>query len=195
MEIFLLIVRSLMILLGSVMLIAFLLFQLWQRIPSEGIKFKVQDWIGLGAVGLVFALGTNSYWGLCAAVPMLLAKVLSQMLIQKNRVRGSGRWIEVQWTKMTPRGFQIPQQLSKELQKLPTDQHVLIPRQVGIWAVKYFLKSVKKNAGKGPVPMKAGQQAQAFEMVERLGSNIIKLEPGKTEQLALPFGVLKVTRL
>jgi len=195
MEIFLLIVRSLMILLGSVMLIAFMLFQLWQRVPSEGIKFKVQDWIGLGAVGLVFALGTNSYWGLCAAVPMLLAKVLSQLIIQKNRVRGSGRWIEVQWTKMTPRGFQIPQQLSKELQKLPTDQHVLIPRQVGIWAVKYFLKSVKKNAGKGPVPMKAGQQAQAFEMVERLGSKIIKLEPGKTEQLALPFGVLKVTRL
>jgi hypothetical protein len=66
---------------------------------------------------------------------------------------------------------------------------------VGLWAVKYFLKSVRKNASKGPVPMKAAQQEQAFEMVERLGNNIIKLEKGKTEQLALPFGVLKVTRL
>lgn len=195
MEIFLLIVRSLMILLGSLMLVTFLLFQLWQRVPSEGIKFKAQDWITFGAIALVFALGTNSYWGLLVVAPMLLGKLLSQLLIQKNRVRGSGRWIEVQWTKMTPRGFQIPQQLSKELQKLPGDQHVLIPRQVGIWAVKYFLKSVKKNASKGPVPMKAGQQAQAFEMVERLSSNIIKLEKGKTEQVALPFGVLKVTRL
>jgi hypothetical protein len=195
MEIFLLIVRSLMLVLGSLMLVVFMLFQLWQRVPSQGIKFRAQDGITLGAVALIFALGTNSYWGLAAVVPMLLGKLLSQLLIQKNRVRGSGRWIEVQWTKMTPRGFQIPQQLGKELQKLPGDQHVLLPRQVGIWAVKYFLKSVKKNAGKGPVPMRAGQQAQAFEMVERLGSNIIKLEKGKTEQVALPFGVLKVTRL
>ncbi|MEN9810469.1 MAG: hypothetical protein RLZZ488_2036 [Pseudomonadota bacterium] len=195
MEIFLLIVRSLMLVLGSLMLVVFMLFQLWQRVPSQGIKFRAQDGITLGAVALIFALGTNSYWGLAAVLPMLLGKLLSQLMIQKNRVRGSGRWIEVQWTKMTPRGFQIPQQLGKELQKLPGDQHVLLPRQVGIWAVKYFLKSVKKNAGKGPVPMRAGQQAQAFEMVERLGSNIIKLEKGKTEQVALPFGVLKVTRL
>lgn len=195
MDIFLLIVRSLMLVLGSLMLVVFMLFQLWQRVPSQGIKFRAQDGITLGAVALIFALGTNSYWGLAAVLPMLLGKLLSQLMIQKNRVRGSGRWIEVQWTKMTPRGFQIPQQLGKELQKLPGDQHVLLPRQVGIWAVKYFLKSVKKNAGKGPVPMRAGQQAQAFEMVERLGSNIIKLEKGKTEQVALPFGVLKVTRL
>ncbi|MEN9826042.1 MAG: hypothetical protein RI953_1787 [Pseudomonadota bacterium] len=195
MEIFLVILRSLMVLAGALMLITFLLFQLWQRIPTEGIKFKAQDFITLGAVGLIFALGTNSYWGLLVIGPMLLGKVLSQAMIQKNKVRGSGRWIEVQWTKMTPRGFQIPQQLSKELQRLPGDQHLLLPRQVGIWAVKYFLKSVKKNANKGPVPMKTGQQAQAFEMVERLGGNIIRLEKGKTEQVALPFGVLKVTRL
>lgn len=195
MEIFLMIVRGLMMFVGGLMFTVFLLFQLWQRVPSEGIKFKAQDLITFGAVGLIFALGTNSYWGLLAIVPMLLAKLLSQVLIQKNKVRGSGRWIEVQWTKMTPRGFQIPQQLSKELQKLPGDQHVLLPRQVGIWAVKYFLKSVKKNSSKGPVPMKASQQAQAFEMVEKLGTNIIRLEKGKTEQVALPFGVLKVTRL
>jgi hypothetical protein len=195
MDIFLLIIRSLMILVGSLMLITFLIFQLWQRIPSAGLSFKTQDIIAFCAIGLIFALGANSYFGLLVLVPMFLCKLLSQWMIQKNRVRGSGRWIEVQWTKMTPRGFQMPQQLTKELQRLPGDQHILLPRQIGVWAVKYFLRSVKKNAAKSPVPMKAGQQAQAFEMVERLGNNIIKLEKGKTEQVALPFGVLKVTRL
>lgn len=195
MEIFLLIVRCTMILVGSLFFLAFLAFQLWQRVPAEGIKFKAQDGVALAATTLIFALGTNSYWGLVVAIPMLVGKFLSQLLIQKNKVRGSGRWIEVQWTKMTPRGFQIPQQLSQELQRLPSDQHILLPRQIGLWAVKYFLKSVRKNASKSPVPIKPGQQAQAFEMVERLGTNIIKLEKGKTEQVALPFGVLKVTRL
>jgi hypothetical protein len=57
------------------------------------------------------------------------------------------------------------------------------------------MKSIRKNAGKAPVPMRANQQAQAFDMVEKMGLNIIKLEKGKTEQVSLPFGVLKVTRL
>jgi hypothetical protein len=57
------------------------------------------------------------------------------------------------------------------------------------------MKSLRKNASKAPVPMKAGQQQQAFEMVEKLGGSIIRLEKGKSEQLSLPFGVLKVTRL
>jgi hypothetical protein len=61
--------------------------------------------------------------------------------------------------------------------------------------VKYFLKSIRKNASKAPVPMRANQQAQAFDMVEKMGNNIMKLEKGKTEQVSLPFGVLKVTRL
>ncbi|NBO38174.1 hypothetical protein EBU99_06295 [bacterium] len=195
MEIFVLVIKSLLVIVASIMAIAFLIFQLWQRVPTLGIKFKVQDWVSFGVVALLFALGTNSYWGLLAALPMLLGKITSQFFIQKNKVRGSGRWMEVQWTKMTPRGFQIPQQLKSELQRLPGDQHILLPRQLGLWAVKYFLKTVRKNASKAPVPMKAGQQEQAFEMVERLGANIIKLEKGKTEQLALPFGVLKVTRL
>ncbi|MEY4065083.1 MAG: hypothetical protein RIR26_1291, partial [Pseudomonadota bacterium] len=80
-------------------------------------------------------------------------------------------------------------------QRLPGDQHILVPRHIGVWAVKYFMKSLRKNASKAPVPMKAGQQQQAFEMVEKLGGSIIRLEKGKSEQLSLPFGVLKVTRL
>lgn len=195
MEIFVLVLKVILGVLASLMALVFLAFQLWQRIPTEGIKFKTQDLISMGVVALLFALATNSYWGAIAFVPMLVAKFASQLFIQKNKVRGSGRWMEVQWTKMTPKGFQIPQQLKGELQKLPGDQHILLPRQVGIWAVKYFLKSVKKNASKGPVAMKPGQQQQAFEMVERLGNSILRLEKGKSEQVSLPFGVLKVTRL
>lgn len=195
MEIFVIVIKVLLAVLATLMALIFLAFQLWQRIPTEGVKFKAQDLVSMGVVALLFALATNSYWGLLAFAPMLLTKVASQFFIQKNKVRGSGRWIEVQWTKMTPRGFQIPEQLKSELKRLPGDQHILLPRRVGLWAVKYFLKSVRKNASKGPIPMKAGQQDQAFEMVERLGSNIIRLDKGKTEQVALPFGVLKVTRL
>jgi len=195
MEIFLIVIKVLLGVLATLLALVFLAFQLWQRIPSAGVSFKAQDFISMGLVALLFALATNSYWGALAFIPMLLVKFASQFFIQKNKVRGSGRWIEVQWTKMTPRGFQIPAQLQSELKGLPGDQHILLPRRIGLWAVKYFLKSVRKNASKGPVPMKAAQQEQAFEMVERLGSNIIKLEKGKTEQLALPFGVLKVTRL
>jgi hypothetical protein len=195
MEIFVLVIKVLLGVLACLMALIFLAFQLWQRIPTQGVQFKAQDLISMGAVALLFSLATNSYWGALAFLPMLLAKILSQILIQKNKVRGSGRWIEVQWTKMTPRGFQIPQQLQGELQRLPGDQHILLPRQIGVWAVKYFMKSVRKNSSKGPVAMKAGQQQQAFEMVERLGNNILRLEKGKTEQVSLPFGVLKVTRL
>lgn len=195
MEIFVLVLKSLLGILASLIALLFLAFQLWQRIPSQGIKIKAQDLVGMGVVATLFSLATNSYWGLTAVIPMLLAKVLSQFLIQKNKVRGSGRWMEVQWTKMTPRGFQIPTQLQTELQRLPGDQHILLPRRVSLWAVKYFLKSIRKNAGKAPVPMRANQQAQAFDMVEKIGNNIMRLEKGKTEQVSLPFGVLKVTRL
>ncbi len=195
MEIVALIFKSLLGVLAVLIAVLFLAFQLWQRIPSQGLKFKAQDLVGMGIVATLLSLSTNSYWGLAAAIPMLLAKVLSQLLIQKNKVRGSGRWMEVQWTKMTPRGFQIPTQLQSELQRLPGDQHILLPRRVSLWAVKYFLKSIRKNASKAPVPMRANQQAQAFDMVEKMGTNIMRLEKGKTEQVSLPFGVLKVTRL
>lgn len=195
MEIFLLVVKILLATVATLMGIVFLVFQLWQRIPAAGIKFKAQDYISFGAVSLLFALAMNSYWGLLACLPMVVAKLASQFFIQKNKVRGSGRWMEVQWTKMTPRGFQIPPQLKSELQRLPGDQHILVPRRIGVWAVKYFMKSLRKNASKAPVPMKAGQQQQAFDMVEKLGGSIIRLEQGKSEQLSLPFGVLKVTRL
>lgn len=195
MEIVALIFKSLLGVVATLIAVLFLAFQLWQRIPSQGVKFKAQDLVGMGIVATLFSLATNSYWGLAAALPMLLAKLLSQFFIQKNKVRGSGRWMEVQWTKMTPRGFQIPTQLQSELQRLPGDQHILLPRRVSLWAVKYFLKSIRKNANKAPVPMRAQQQAQAFDMVEKMGNNIMKLEKGKTEQVSLPFGVLKVTRL
>ena len=195
MEIVALIFKSLLGVVAVLIAILFLAFQLWQRIPSQGIKFKAQDLVGMGIVATLLSLATNSYWGLTAVAPMLFAKILSQFLIQKNKVRGSGRWMEVQWTKMTPRGFQIPTQLQAELQRLPGDQHILLPRRVSLWAVKYFLKSIRKNASKAPVPMRANQQAQAFDMVEKRGNNIMKLEKGKTEQVSLPFGVLKVTRL
>lgn len=46
--------------------------------------------------------------------PLLLAKVISHFSISKNRVIGSGRWMEVQWQRFTPRGFKMPQEAMRK---------------------------------------------------------------------------------
>ena len=194
MEIFLIALRSFLMVIGTLLILLYVIGNFWKKLPTERLKIKALDWAMWGVVAMLFAFGTNSYWGFAACVPMILARVALHLWIQKNRVRGSGRWMEVQWTKMTPRGFQMPKEAMSQIQKLPGDQHILVPRFASLMAVNFFSKNMRKNVDKVPVQMK-GQQDMAFGMVDKITTNIKRLELGKTEKIDLPFGMLKITRL
>ena len=194
MDIFYIILRSLMVAVALFMAVTYVIMQLWQKVPSLSFQLKPYDSITYGLVGFLCGVGFNNYWALLAFAPLLLIKFLSSKQLQKNKLRGSGRWMEVQWQKLTPKGFNIPKQMATELQRLPGDTHFIVPRIASLWAMKYFMKSMRKNSNKIPANMR-GQEAQAFEMIEKMAQNITRLDAGKTEQLSLPFGVLKVTRL
>ena len=194
MDIFYMVMRVLLVVIASSIAIIYAVLQLWQRIPSLAMQFKSSDFIIYSVVGFLFGVGTNTYWGLGAFVPLILIKFLSHKLIAKNKVRGSGRWMEVEWRKFTPRGFQLPKEALDQIQKIPGNTHVLVPRFVSLFAVKYLISMIRKNAGKVPAHMR-GQEDQAFSMIERMGANVRSLGTGKTEKMSLPFGELKITRL
>jgi hypothetical protein len=69
-----------------------------------------------------------------------------------------------------------------------------VPRMASLMAVNFFSKNMRKNMDKMPAQVK-GQQDLAFGMVDKISTNIKRLEAGKTEKIDLPFGILKVTRL
>lgn len=194
MEIFLLLLRVLLLTIGLLMALVYLALQLWQPIPGRGISLKGRDYFFLTTVAFLFGFGLQNEWGLVAFTPLLAARLASAYLVQKNKVRGKGRWMEIEWRKFTPRGFQLPAQMKNEIGRLPGDVHFLFPRFASLWAVKLFLRSMRKNASKVPQQYQA-QQGNAFEMIDRTVRNITRLDTGKTEQMSLPFGVLKVTRL
>jgi hypothetical protein len=197
MEIFLIAVRSLLMVFGTLLAVLYVLGNMWQKVPSERLKLKTLDVALFAVVACLFGFGLNSYWGLLAFLPMIGAKVLLHRHIEKKRLRGKGRWVEVHWQKMTPRGFQFPREMVAQIQKIPGDQHFILPRFAGLWAINYFIKSFRKNAGKMAVQMRAsgGQEGEALAQFEKMAANIKRLESGRTENLNFPFGVLKITRL
>lgn len=194
MDLFYLVVRILLLTLGSLLGVIYLLMQFWQKVPATKLKFKPYDYVTFALVAFLFGIGANNYWGLAAFVPLVLWKLVAGQFIQKSRLTGSGRWMEVQWMKLLPKGFNIPREMASELQKIPGDTHFIVPRFVSLWAVRYFVKAMRKNSGRMPTNMK-GQEAQAFHLVESMAGNISKLGAGKTESVSLPFGILKITRL
>lgn len=189
-----LIFKILLVTLGSVLGIVYLLAQMWQKVPSAGLKFRTYDYVMYGLIGFCFGVGLDRPEGLLAFVPLLLTKVFASLLIAKNRVAGKGRWVEVKWQKFTPRGFKLPSDVNSQLSRLPGDTHFIVPRFVSVLAVKVIMRSMKKNASKVPVQYKA-QQDQAFGMIEQTARNIMRLDKGLSEKLSLPFGELKITRL
>ncbi|MCA2960215.1 MAG: hypothetical protein IOD12_08180 [Silvanigrellales bacterium] len=195
MEIFFIAVRSFLMVIATLLALLYVLGNMWQKVPSERLKFKTLDYVLYGVVASLFAFGLNSYWGLLAVVPMLLAKLVLHAVIEKKRLRGKGSWIEVHWQKMTPRGFQLPREAMSQIQRLPGDQHFILPRFAGLWAVSYFQNAFRKNTAKMPVTMKAGHEADALAAIEKMIANVKRLESGRTENINLPFGVLKITRL
>jgi hypothetical protein len=193
-EIFLIALRSFLMLIGTLVGVLYVLGNMWKKLPELPLKFRMHDWVMYCVVAALFAFGTNSYWGLLAFAPLILAKMAFHFWIRKNRMRGSGRWMEIHWVKMTPRGFQMPREALGQIQKLPGDQHIMIPRIASLWAINFFSKNMRKNMDKMPVQMR-GQEDQAFGMIDKITNNIKRLDSGKTEKIDLPFGSLKITRL
>jgi hypothetical protein len=201
METFVLILRALFMTIGTVLAAIYFLSCLWQRVPQLKFQLKAYDWIAFILMSLIFGIGLNQYWGLLAFLPLLLWKVFTHFRFQKNNVRGKGRWMEVQWNRTTPRGFDLPKQMQSELARLPGNAHILLPRLAFVFALTQGMKVLKKNASKSMNAMQAmpanmrGRENEAFDMLAKTENNMKRLEPGKTEALTLPFGMLKVTRL
>lgn len=194
MEIFLMILRTLLLTIGSVLALIYFIMQFWQPVPASGVRLKGKDWFFYFVVSALFGFGLNNEWGLLAFVPLLLIHVIFQFFIQRNKVYGGGRWMEIEWRKLTPKGFKLPPEMRNELGRLPGDVHFLFPRFASLLAMRFVVRSVRKNASKMPQKYNA-KQGDAIGMVENVARNVAKLDSGKTEQLSLPFGVLKITRL
>jgi hypothetical protein len=198
MDTFLLILKSLFMTIGLILAIVYILSNFWQKVPQVKFKLKVYDWILYILTALIFGVGFNEYWFLLAFAPLLAWKIFAHFTFQKNKVRGKGRWAEINWLRITPRGYDIPKQMANELGKLPGNTHILIPRFALMFLLGQGMKILKKNASQAtsklPANMK-GKEHEAFDLLNKTENNIRRLEIGKTEALNLPFGVLKVTRL
>ncbi len=192
-----LIFRILFIVLGSLTALAYLLFMLFQKLPKNSFSISTVDYIVFCAVALIFGFGTNNYYGLLAFLPLLLIKVMCYFLLKPKILSGSGRWVEVNWKKLTPRGFDrnVPRQVMDEMSKMPKDTHFLIPRLYMLIAVKFINRKMSKDMKKLPAGFSASQQQMAVGQFTTLIDNIVNLPKGRTEKKDFPFGVLRVTRL
>lgn len=197
MDTLILVFRILFIVIGFLVVLIYLLFQLFQKLPKNKFKLGTTDYILLIVSALIFGFGTNSYYGLLAFLPLLIVKFLCQFILQPNRLKGSGRWVEVDWRKLTPRGFDrnVPKAMIDEMNKMPTDNHFIIPRIYMLIFIKFITKRMGKEMGNTPTGISQSQQQMAFGQFNSLIDSVVKLPPGKTEKKDFPFGVLKVTRL
>lgn len=200
MDTVILVFRILFIVIGSLTGIAYMLVQFYQKLPSSAFKLVTADYIVYSIVALIFGFGTNSYIGLAAFVPLLLMKFICKKMISPDRLRGSGFWMEIDWKKLTPRGYEgkVPKHILDEMNKMinstPKDTHFIIPRIYAMIAVRFMLRKMKKESNKMPKGFTAQQQNMGMEQFTGLAQNILKLEKGKSEKKDLNIGILKITR-
>jgi hypothetical protein len=194
MDIFLALVRGLLVSIALLLSLIYILVQLFQKVPNPPFQLKTYEYILLGVVGFMFALGFDSYYGLLGVVPLVLWKGMAHLQFKKSRLSGKGTWIEMEWRKLTPKGFALPKEMLNEMGKLPGDNHFIIPRFFTLLGLKLVHKNINKSMGKLPPHMK-GQEGAAVQMIEGMVLQIKTLDSGKSHTLNLPFGVLKVTRL
>jgi hypothetical protein len=198
MDTVILVFRILFIVIGSLMALIYILLQLFQKLPQNKIKLSTIDYIVVIVTTLVFGFGTNSYYGLLAFLPLLAIKFLCQFLLKPHKLKGSGRWVEVDWRKLTPRGFDrnVPKAILDEMNKMPKDNHFVVPRFYLLIFIKFLSKRMgKEMGGKKPAGVSQNQQQMAMGQFTAIIDSVVKLAPGKTEKKDFPFGVLKVTRL
>lgn len=200
METVIIVFRILFLVIGSLTGIIYTLVQLYQKLPTNTFKFSTADYIIYPLVSLIFGFGTNSYYGLAAFVPLLLIKLICNKYISPNKVQGSGSWMEIDWRKLSPKGYNrnVPQQVLDEMNKMinntPKDTHFIIPRIYAVLAVRFMLRKMKKESSNLPKTFTAQQQNLGMEQFTSLANNILKLEKGKSEKKDLNIGVLKITR-
>lgn len=197
MDTLILIFRIIFIVIGSLVALLYLLFQLFQKYPQLKFKLSTIDYVVLIMTSLIFGFGTNSYYGLLAFIPLFLVKILCRALVHPKKLKGSGKWVEVDWRKLTPRGFDrnVPREVLNEMNKMPNDNHFIIPRLYMLIFIKFISKRMGKEMGKVPKGVSQNQQQMAMGQFTSLIDSVVKLQPGKTEKRDFPFGVLKVTRL
>ena len=199
MDIVLLVFRVLFLVIGSLTALVYILFQFYQKLPKESFKIATADYIVYSVAALIYGFGTNTYYGLAAFVPLLLLKYLSFKTITPNKIGGSGFWMEIDWKKLTPKGFErnVPrhfqEEMNKAIQNTPKNTHFIIPRLYAILAVRFMLRKMKKenNLQKG---FTAQQQNMGMEQFTALAQNIMNLSAGKSEKKDLNIGILKITR-
>ena len=200
MDIVILVFRILFFVIGSLTAIVYLLLQFYQKVPKVTFKLATADYIVYSVISLIFGFGTNSYYGLAAFIPLLLIKYLSHKLISPGKLNGSGFWMEIDWKKLTPRGFEknVPKHILDEMNKMinstPKDTHFMIPRVYAVIAVHFMLRKMKKESSKMPKGLTAQQQNMGMEQFTGLAQSILNLAKGKSEKKDLNIGILKITR-
>jgi len=198
MSTFALVFQIIFLVVGSLASFVYVLIQLYQKLPKGAFQIKTSDYVVYTAVALIFGFGTNSYYGLLSFIPLLVIKFLCQKILTPHRLQGSGQWIEINWKRLSMRGFErhVPQHVLNEMNKIPKDAHFLIPRFFANIFIRLIMKRMENEMSKG-MPMNASknQQQMALGQFTSITESILKLEPGRTEKKDFPFGVLKVSRL
>jgi len=177
----------------------YLLFQFYQKVGKFSFSIATYDYIIFTVVALLFGFGTNNYWGLCAFVPLILVKFICKFSLNPKFLSGSGRWMEVDWRRLTPKGYDkfLPKSMLNEMNKMPKDAHFVIPK-VYFSIFIYFIRkkmlgeSAKKQGG---MNISAAQQNLAASQFSSIIDSFTKLNPGQSENKNFPFGILKVKRL
>ena len=194
---FVFIIKIVLVTLGSLLSLVYVLMQFYQKIPSAGLKLTTADYIILTIVALIFGFASNNYYGLLAFVPLLVIKYLCRLYISGKRLPATGRWVEICWRKLTPRGFgrDVPRQLLSEMNRMPKDMHFVIPRLYFRVGVYFFLKNVRKqNAKVSGVTLSQSKQKVANNKIEEIIDEFKGLKKGQSASQSFPFGVIKVTR-
>jgi len=202
--------KVLFIIIGALVAFAYTLFQFWQKVPSLPFSLGTKDIAFIVTLGLLCGLGFNSYWGLLAPFPFILWKYAALKRFQKKYLTGAGHWMEVEWKKMTPRGFNTAQvsALSSAMGQFPQTTHFLIPRPAALFVLNLLMKKFKSQTGRYQMgayvmdgsgrqqkPLSSTEMQQGTEYLEQTALNIRRLPKGQTTSLTLIFGVLKITRL
>lgn len=192
-----LILRITLLAFGTLVALFYLLFQMYRKVPAEVFSFSTADIVVYIVIAFIFGFGVNSYYGLAAFLPLLLFKYICLKAIQPNRVRGSGRWMQVEWKKFTPKGFErnVPKTVLAEMNKMPQSTHFIIPRLYMNIFLSIISKRMKKDAAKTPAGVSQAQQQMATGQMLGLMNGIAKLPSGGVEKKDFPFGMLRITRL
>lgn len=200
MDTFLYIFRIVFFVISSLISIVYLLTQLYQKIPIAPFKLSAADYIVYTTVSLMIGIGTNSPYGLCAFIPLLLIKFICKNFINLNHLKSSGFWMEINWKKFTPKGFHgnVPKHILDEMNKVvnstPKDSHFIIPRFYAVIAIKFMLRKMKKESKKVQKGFTNEQQNIGMDQFNKLAKNILLLDKGQSEKKDLNIGILKVTR-